>query len=187
MFQTAPSASPRTSACADTSLARDVDLNRRRVWLPLGAVALLAACSSGPLMQPSPPVITTPPPPEQRPELAAFRAKLSGRDAVPRTDSPAQGELVAVLNRKSGLLQWKLSFSGLSGPVRTGSFHSPGMSDEVAAPVVSLGRAVLSPSEGRAMLTPKQRSDLLTGQWYINLTTARYPDGEMRGQLIEQR
>ncbi|TXK26460.1 CHRD domain-containing protein [Ottowia sp. GY511] len=190
MLETAPSASPRSSACTGRLAAHNTGLSRRRVWLPLGVAALLSACSSTPVMQPAPPVITLPPPPttpSRQPEVAAFRAVLNGHSAVPRTDSPAQGELVAVLNRKTGLLQWKLSFSGLSGPVRLGSFHSPGMSDEVAAPVVSLGRSVLSPSEGRAMLTPKQRSDLLAGQWYVNLTTARYPEGEVRGQLIEQR
>ena len=188
MFATASSTpascpSPATAACAN-------GVNRRHVWLPLGVAGLLAACSSGPVIRPAPPVITTPPPPPatppRQPELAAFRAVLNGRNAVPRTDSVAQGELVAVLNRKTGLLQWKLNFSSLSGPVRAASFHSPGMSDEVAAPVVSLGRSVLSPSEGRAMLTPKQRADLLSGQWYVNLRTARYPEGEIRGQLIEQ-
>lgn len=188
MFDTASSASLRPLAPAGDA-APDAGWRRRRIWLPLGTLALLAACSSAPPMRPAPPVITTPPapPPTQRePELAAFRAVLSGRSAVPSTDSPAQGELVAVLNRKTGVLQWKLNFSGLSGPVRAGSFHSPGMSDEVAAPVVSLGRSVLSPSEGRAKLTPKQRADLLSGQWYVNLRTARYPEGEIRGQMIEQ-
>ena len=106
---------------------------------------------------------------------------------MPTNDSRAQGELVAVLNRNTGLLRWKLTFSGLSGPVRGGSFHSPGMSGEIAPSVVSLGRTVQSPSEGRAMLTARQRADLLTGQWYVNLPTARYPDGELRGPLIEQR
>ena len=106
---------------------------------------------------------------------------------MPPSASAGRGELVAVLNRNTGLLQWKLSFSGLSGPVRGASFHSPGMGGEVAPAVLSLGRSVLSPSEGRAMLTPHQRADLLTGQWYVNLTTASYPEGELRGQLIEQR
>ena len=171
------------------ALPSEINLARRRVWLPLGAATLLAACTSTPMMQPAPPVITTPPrrpAPSREPEVAAFRAVLNGREAVPRSDSAGQGELVAVLNRKTGLLQWKLSFSQLSGPVRSASFHSPGMGGEVAARVLSLGRSVLSPSEGRAVLTPKQRADLLHGQWYVNLVTARYPDGEMRGQLIDQ-
>lgn len=158
--------------------------------LSLTACALLAACGT-PMMRPAPPVRTTQPPPAReparQPELAAFSARLTGSEAVPASDSPAQGELVAVLNRKTGLLQWKLSFSALSGPVRAASFHSPGMGGEVAAPVLSLGRSVLSPSEGRAMLTPRQRADLLAGQWYVNITTASYPEGELRGQLIERR
>jgi hypothetical protein len=177
------------SPATPDAASNQINLARRRVWLPLGAVALVAACSSPPVMQPAPPVITTAPPPPappRQPEVAAFRAVLNGREAVPRSDSAGQGELVAVLNRKTGVLQWKLSFSQLSGPVRNARFHSPGMSGEVAAAVMSLGRSVLSPSEGRAVLTPKQRADLLSGQWYVNLSTARYPQGEIRGQLIEQ-
>ena len=184
MLQTA---SPASSAAG--APPNEIDQARRRVWLPLGAVALLAACAGPTPMRPAPPVITTPPPPAappRQPEVAAFRAVLNGREAMPRSDSAGQGELVAVLNRKTGVLQWKLSFSQLSGPVRNARFHSPGMSGEVAASVLSLGRSVLSPSEGRAVLTPKQRADLLSGQWYVNLTTARYPEGEIRGQLIEQ-
>lgn len=170
---------------AELGSRRDSLSRLGQVGLSLALAALTAACSS-PSVRPAPPVATTPQAPARQPELAAFRAVLRAQDAVPRTDSAGQGELVAVLNRKTGLLQWKLNFTQLSGPVRRASFHSPGMSGEVAAPVVSLGRAVLSPSEGRAVLTPKQRADLLSGQWYVNLITARYPDGEIRGQLIEQ-
>ena len=154
----------------------------------VAASGLLAVVLAGCALVPAPAPRGAPPPPVsgQMPELAAFCAHLSGQQAVPANDSRAQGELVAVLNRDTGLLRWKLSFSGLSGPVRGANFHSPGMAGEVAQPVLSLGRSVLSPSEGRAMLSARQRADLLAGQWYINLRTARYPDGEIRGQLIEK-
>ena len=99
--------------------------------------AVLAGCASAPGPRRAPPPV-----PDQMPELAAFSAHLNGQQAVPTNDSRAQGELVAVLNRNTGLLRWKLTFSGLSGPVRGGSFHSPGMSGEIAPPVVSLGRTV---------------------------------------------
>ncbi|MBK8666079.1 MAG: CHRD domain-containing protein [Burkholderiales bacterium] len=166
-------------------------LHRRPTSAALLAVALLAGCTITPAPSPSaPPVVTTPARPDQpqrQPELAAFKAQLSAHQAVPPADSPAQGELVAVLNRKTGLLQWRLSFSQLSGPVREAQFHSPAMGGEVAAPVLAVGRNIVSPYEGRAMLTRRQRADLLTGQWYVNLRTARWPEGELRGQLIEQR
>lgn len=124
--------------------------------------------------------------PERQPELAAFRANLSGRHTVPASGSQAQGQLLAVLNRDTGLLRWKLRYATLSGPVTGGAFHSPGMDGEVAPVTLSMGRSVLSPSEGRAILKPAQRASLLAGQWYVNLPTARYPQGELRGQLIER-
>ena len=156
---------------------------RGRLAVTLALAAVLAGCAVSPPPRPA----AAPPVPERLPELAAFRARLSGQDAVPANDSAAQGELVAVLNRNTGLLRWKLHFSGLSGPVRGASFHSPGMGGEVAPAVLSLGRTVQSPTEGRAVLTSHQRADLLAGQWYVNLPTAAYPHGELRGQLIEQR
>ncbi len=147
------------------------------------ALALLAGCSVTP-----PPVVAPPAPtePRRQPELAAFKAVLSARQVVPPADSPAQGELVAVLNRRTGLLQWRLSFSQLSGPVQAAHFHSPAMDGELADPVLAIGRQIVSPYEGRAMLTRRQRANLLAGQWYVNLRTARHPQGELRGQLIEQ-
>lgn len=150
-------------------------------------LCVLVGCASSPSIRPAteagqPPSLQAP----RQPELAAFSARLSGSSTVPASGSAGQGELVAVLDRKSGLLRWKLSFSGLSGPVRGAHFHSPGMSDEVAPAVASLGRSVTSPAEGRALLTPKQSADLLAGQWYVNITTAAFPQGEIRGQLIER-
>lgn len=163
---------------------------KRRIVLgvSLAAALVLAGCAGGPLSRPSTqPRPQVPAEPQRLPELAAFRAELSGAHTVPRSSSPARGELLAVLNRNTGLLRWKLRFARLSAPVQNAGFHSPGMDGELAPLVLSLGRTVLSPSEGRAMLTPAQRADLLSGQWYINLPTARWPQGELRGQLLEQR
>lgn len=159
---------------------------RRRPWLlSLGLALALAGCGVVPMAPRSTP--TAPQEPERLPELATFRAELRGHKAVPRSNSPARGELIAVLDRKTGLLRWKLRFGELSSAVQGAGFHSPGMEGELAPMVLSLGRHVISPFEGRAMLTPAQRSNLLAGQWYVNLPTAHYPQGELRGQLLEQR
>lgn len=165
-----------------------------RQLMGVALLALLSACGTQPPIQPQPsaPPAPAPPPappvePPREPALAAFSARLTGKEAVPRNSSAAQGQLVAVLDRKTGLFRWKLTFEGLSGPVRRANFHGPAMDGEVANPRVALGqRGISSPSEGRAMLTPAQRADLLAGQWYVNLGTARFPEGEIRGQLIEK-
>lgn len=182
--------SPCRRAPADGAPA--ASFNRAHAGAALLALVLLAGCTiTPPPPRTAPPVVTTPTPPpaapQRQPKLAAFKALLSASQVVPPADSAAQGELVAVLNRSTGLLQWKLSFSQLSGPVRGAAFHSPAMDGEMAAPVLAIGRNVVSPYEGRAVLTRRQRSDLLAGQWYVKLSTARWPEGELRGQLIEQR
>lgn len=124
----------------------------------------------------------------QRAELAAFKAVLSGRQAVSSANTPARGELVAVLNRNTGQLRWKLTFSGLSGPVRGGQFQRQAASGQPASSVLAVGgRTLTSPYEGRAVLTPAQSADLLAGKWYVNLRTDRFPEGELRGQVVEQR
>lgn len=171
-------ARPARPAAGDCARALASRARRSALWFAVAT--LLAACAG------APPVRAPAPAPARQPELAAFSARLTGGSTVPPSGSAAAGELVAVLNRQTGLLRWKLSFSGLSGRVRSAHFHSPGMSEEIAPAVASLGRSVTSPAEGRVMLTPKQRADLLAGQWYVNIRTARYPDGELRGQLIER-
>jgi CHRD domain len=40
-----------------------------------------------------------------------------------------------------------------------------------------------SPIKGAAILTEEQAKALTGGNMYINVHTAKYPDGEIRGQL----
>ena len=163
---------------------RKIDaFSRRRALGCVLAVtaAALAACTTTPL-----PPVQPAPQPQSNPELAAFKAVLHPGYVVPPVNSAARGELVGVLNRTTGLLRFRLQFEGLSGPVRSAAFHSPAMEGEVAAPTLAIGRALSSPFEARAILSPRQSANLLSGQWYVELRTERYPNGELRGQMIEQ-
>ena len=51
------------------------------------------------------------------------------------------------------------------------------------APVVVNFDKLVSPFEGTATLTEAQAADLLAGRWYVNIHTASYPGGELRGQV----
>jgi hypothetical protein len=174
-------------------------LHRWNRWAGAAAAGMLVSALSGCIVVPfytDPPVVATRPVPAPRPappesrrqvELTAFKAVLTGREAVPPADSQARGELVAVFNRNTGLLRWKLTYGGLSGPVSGANFHGPAVRGQVAASVLPVGgRGIRSPYEGRATLSAAQIDTLLAGRWYVNLRTARFPDGELRGQLIEQ-
>ncbi|RYZ11766.1 MAG: CHRD domain-containing protein [Comamonadaceae bacterium] len=172
---------------------------------------LLGACASHVPLPPSPPLPTGPVLPEPPPvpgvvatpipvpspvpapsadpfaHLATFTTRLAGTNEVPAVYSMGTGTLDAVLDTRSGLLRWKMSHVNLSGPVTAAHFHGPAEVGFNAPPVLTFAGPVLPDYEGRATLTPAQMADLRAGRWYANLHTARHPDGELRGQLIERR
>lgn len=116
--------------------------------------------------------------------LAAFSTQMTGSNQVPRVATAATGRADAVLNKETGLLRWKLSFTGLSGPATAGHFHGPAAIGTTGNIALAFKGAVKSPLEGRATLTAAQAADLLAGKWYVNIHTAAHPGGEIRGQLI---
>ncbi len=139
----------------------------RRV-LPAMLAALLVACTHA---QPD------------DANLVAFSTQLRGDQEVPPATSMGRGQLDAVLDKNTGQLRWKVSHSGLTGPVTAAHFHSPAMPGANAPVVLPLASPLPERAEGSAMLSPAQSADLLAGRWYVNLHTAAFPGGEVRGQL----
>jgi len=133
--------------------------------------ATLGACSSGPWGAA-----------EQR-----FSARLAGTSEVPANASPATGTLEATLDRNTHLLRWTLTYAGLSGPVKAGHFHGPAVIGQNAGVVVPFTSSLDNPIEGQATVTPEQVADLMAGKWYVNLHTANFPAGELRGQVTPNR
>jgi hypothetical protein len=78
-------------------------------------------------------------------------------------------------------LNWNVSHSGLSAAVTAAHFHGPALPDQNAGVQVDIG--ISSPSIGSTVLTPAQAADLLAGLWYINIHSANFPAGEIRGQV----
>ena len=101
-------------------------------------------------------------------ETLSFKADLKGATEVPPADSPAKK------------LSWTVSYSGLTGEATAAHFHGPAVAGENAGPVVDISGAIES---GSADLTDQQLADLQTGKWYLNVHSAKFPDGEIRGQV----
>ena len=175
--------------------------------LPLAALAalVLAGCGTSvplppmpPISQPQPqvpppaPVDVPPPapapaPPVRDPQLAAFSTRLDGRNQVPPVHSMGTGTIDAVLDRDTGLFRWQIGYSNLSGPVTAMSIHGPADVGGTAPALISFNPPFESPWRGELALNATQRAELLAGRWYLNIYTARHPNGELRGQLIERR
>ena len=138
-----------------------------RAALALAAVVLIAGCG----MMPS------------QSNSVALTTQLRGANEVPPVPGNASGQVDAMLDKGTGVLKWQLSYAGLSGPATAGHFHGPAIAGANAGVALPFTGAVTSPMSGQATLTAAQMADLLAGKWYANIHTARYPGGEIRGQM----
>jgi hypothetical protein len=141
--------------------------------LTVSALAVISGCG---MMQPSSTAM-----PEAN--LVALSTQLRAANEVPPNASQATGTVDAVLNTDTNLLRWKVSYTGLSGPITGAHFHGPAAVGANAGVVLPWPSPVTSPMEGRATLTPAQVAELVAGRWYANIHTAANPGGEIRGQM----
>ena len=116
-------------------------------------------------------------------EVVKFTADLTAASEVPPTDSTATGKVEATLDTDSKVFTWTVTYEGLSGDATGAHFHGPAAEGANADPVVPLADPLASPINGNATLTDDQVTQLQGGQWYFNLHTAKFPDGEIRGQV----
>jgi hypothetical protein len=120
-------------------------------------------------------------------EVVHFTAKLDGASETPPRDTKATGSADVTLDTVSRVLTWKVDYSGLSGPATMAHFHGPAAPGTAAGPTVSLTGSLTSPIKGSATITDGQIGDLRGGLWYVNVHTAKYPGGEIRGQVLQAK
>ncbi len=85
------------------------------------------------------------------------------------------------------MLGYSLAFDALTTPVNVVDIHGPGTLQSGAPVIATLPigdePSHVGPYSGTLMLTPEQAADLLAGQFYIDIHTDLYRDGEIRGQI----
>jgi hypothetical protein len=112
-------------------------------------------------------------------------ATLDGKSEVPPTTSAGTGTGDVSYDEASKTLTWDITFQGLTGDAKAAHFHGPAAAGANGGVQVDIGKMGLaSPMHGTAQLTDQQAADLKAGQWYINIHTAKHPDGEIRGQVM---
>jgi hypothetical protein len=114
-----------------------------------------------------------------------MKATLSGKSEVPPNTSAGTGTAEHDYDAASKKLNWKVTYSGLSGPATAAHFHGPAEAGKNAGVAVAIPNAGTSPVSGSATLTDAQAADLVAGKYYINIHTAANPGGEIRGQVTK--
>jgi len=111
-----------------------------------------------------------------------FQSQLSGTQEVPPTASRGTGVMTAKLYPDTRSLDYKIEYTGLTGPATAAHIHGPAATG-ANAPVLVPFASAATPIAGASILTQDQVDALVAGKTYVNVHTAANPGGEIRGQI----
>ena len=118
---------------------------------------------------------------------AAKTVKLVGLFSPEGTASTKpSGTARATLNTATDILNYKITYAGLSGPVQAAHFHGPAAPGTSAGVLVPIPGPYHSGMTGSTKVSVQAAQDLADGRTYINLHTAAQPDGEARAQMNKE-
>jgi len=110
-------------------------------------------------------------------------ARLDAMQEIPHVKATnGKGTFTADIVGKK--LTWHLSFSGLTGPANAAHIHA-GAKGKAGNVLIALCGPCKSGAHGTATVTPKVVSAIEKGLTYVNVHTAKNPNGEIRGQLAK--
>ena len=114
-----------------------------------------------------------------------YKATINGASEVPVNASMATGTATFTYNTVTYILSGTVTFSGLTP---TGAHIHKGALGVAGGVIFTLSSApITSPiSYTSVALDATQRADLMANMYYINLHSAAFPGGEIRGQLVKQ-
>ena len=121
--------------------------------------------------------------PMQSPMTMNFQGQLSGAQEVPQRGVIGAGAINVSFDRNTRVLSYAINYANLTGPLQGAHCHGPA-TPGLNAPVTVNLPVTAAPMNGTVVLNDLQATELMQGRWYVNLHTAAFPDGEIRGQLM---
>ncbi len=115
-----------------------------------------------------------------------FTAGLNGVQENPSVNSPGKGSCVLTLDTAETQITLSCTYSGLGSNASAAHIHTDGPVGVNGPVLFNLTGA--SGTSGTLTLastavTPAQVADLRAKRWYVNIHTANFPGGEIRGQI----
>lgn len=115
-------------------------------------------------------------------EMLTFKATLDGKSETPPNDSKGTGTADIQIDTDAKIIAWTIKSSGLTGPATMAHFHGPADPGAKAPPEIDISKMI---EKGTSPLTDAQLADFKAGKIYVNIHTAKFPDGEIRGQVTQ--
>ena len=112
-------------------------------------------------------------------------ATLNAKQEVPKQvvkDTKAKGRFTGTLVGRK--LTWKLTFSGLTGQATAAHLHL-GKAGVAGNVIVPLCAPCKSGAHGKTTVSAAVKKALAHHKVYVNVHTAKNPNGEIRGQVAE--
>jgi hypothetical protein len=114
-----------------------------------------------------------------------YTAYLSAAQEVPTNASTATGYSRLVINEAAGTLGFTVVFSGLSSNQTASHIHAPAPIGSNVGVAINFGAVggTAGTITGTTTITPTQLAQLRGGQAYVNVHSANFSGGEIRGQI----
>ncbi len=116
-------------------------------------------------------------------QVTYFAASLDGAQEVPPNASTGGGYGVVRLEEPANTVRIFTDWFGLSGAPTAAHLHLAGVGANGPV-IVPLGASGPAAFTGAGVLTPAEVAALKTAGTYINVHTAAFPGGEIRGQVV---
>jgi hypothetical protein len=116
-------------------------------------------------------------------QTTQFLATLSGANEVPANGSAATGSASLTYNHTTKVFTVMVTYSGVTATAAHIHLGSPTESGGVVFGFLSLDSPINFTSPP---LSVEQEDDLFAGLHYVNIHSAEFPAGEIRGQLIKE-
>jgi hypothetical protein len=98
------------------------------------------------------------------------------------TTTPS-GRFTGTLDTVTDKVTYKITYSGLTGPVVAAHFHGPALPGQEAGVLLPIPGPYLTGLSGTLTANAATVQDILAGKTYVNLHTNKYPMGEARAQV----
>lgn len=119
---------------------------------------------------------------------SVFAATLIGASETPANASTATGTASFTYNPSTNMLTGSITFSGFNTATTEAHIHTGavGVAGNVTFTIEATGPFTSPITFTSPALTSAQYADLVAGNDYVNIHTAAFPNGEIRGQLMLQ-